>query len=295
MSLRLLMYQSVKPNWYVRIIEGPLNMKNQSASSVIPEGEYRCVWMDAGISEFKLCDQEFRCETCAFNMNVTQKSKEHALPTAQREAHQSANGKAMTAEAMFNAILKKRLEHLRTVDIPLDRTYSRGQFWIQQSETGSYRVGINHILANFLQPILSIVISKAPANVHRHDPFCWIVLPGGAITLRSPIEATITSFNPALQQRPGLLSAAPFTDGWIMEITAKSKGLGSVTSSTECQRLTKRTLHSAEHIFKQTFHHLQPSAGTTLFDGGTTMGTIEHILGPTIYREVINRITHFPS
>jgi glycine cleavage system H lipoate-binding protein len=272
-----------------------LDMENQSTNSVIPEGEYRCVWMDAGIADFKLCDQEFRCESCAFNMNVTQQHRETTVPQTQQETQHSTNGKAMTADALFSSLLKKRLDHLRAVDVPQDRTYSRGQFWIQQHEAGNYRIGINHILANFFQPILSIVISKAPANIYRHDPFCWIVLPGGAITLRSPIEATITRFNPALQQRPNLLTDAPFNDGWIMEITAKSKGLTSLTSSTDAHRLVKRTLQNAEHIFKQTFQHLQPSIGTTLFDGGVNMGTIESILGPTIYKEVINRITHFPS
>jgi glycine cleavage system H lipoate-binding protein len=272
-----------------------MNMKNQSTNSVIPEGELRCVWMDAGVAEFKLCDQEFRCEKCAFNMNVTQQNRENTIPLDEQEMQHSADSKSMTADALFNNILKNRLDHLRTFNIPQDRTYSRGQFWIQQNETGNYRIGINHILANFFQPILSIVISKAPANIHRHDPFCWIVLPGGAITLRSPIEATITRFNPELQLKPNLLSVAPFNDGWIMEIATKSKGLSSFTSSTDSQRLVKRTLHNAEHIIKQTYQHLLPSAGTTLFDGGVRMSTIESILGPTMYKEVVNRITHFPS
>ena len=79
-----------------------------------------------------------------------------------------------------------------------------------------------------------------------------------------------------------------------MEITAKSKGLNTFASSIDSQRLTKQMLHSVEHIFKQTFQRLQPTAGTTLFDGGVSLNTIESILGPTVYREVVNRITHFP-
>ena len=270
-------------------------MKNQSTNSLIPDGELRCVWMDAGITEFKLCDQEFRCETCSFNMNIAPQHRDSARPRAQQDAAYTIDGRALTADALFNDILKKRLGSIRTMNVPRDRKYIRGQFWIQQNEPGNYHVGINHILANFFQPILSVVISKAPASIHRHDPFCWIILPGGAITLRSPIEAMITRFNPALQQKPNLLSAAPFDDGWIMEITTKSKGLGNLASSTDSQRLTKRMLSNIEHIFMQTFQHLQPSAGTTLFDGGMSLSTLENILGPTIYKEVVNRITHFPA
>jgi glycine cleavage system H lipoate-binding protein len=269
-------------------------MKNQSTNSVIPEGELLCVWMDAGVTGFKLCDQEFRCETCMFNADVTQRNKENTLPQVQNEPLTSPGERAVTADTLFNILLEKRLDYLRAITIPQDRTYSHGQFWIQSNGTGNYKLGINHILANFFQPILSIVISKAPASIHRHDPFCWIILPGGAITLRSPIDASIIRFNPALQQTPSLLSGAPFYDGWIMEIAVKSKGLNSFASSTDSQKMAKRTLQNVEHIFKQAFQHLQPSAtGTTLFDGGTSLSTLENILGPTIYREVVNRITHF--
>jgi glycine cleavage system H lipoate-binding protein len=269
-------------------------MKNQSTNSVIPEGELRCVWMDAGVTEFKLCDKELCCDTCTFNINVMQQSKEKAVPFIVEEPQTATNGRTMTADMFFNTVLKKRLDPLRNVSMPQDRIYNRGQFWIQQHTTGNYRVGINHILANFFQPVLSIVISKAPANIHRHDPFCWIILPGGSITLRSPIDATITQFNPALKQVPSLLSADPFTDGWIMEITAKSKGLNTFASSIDSQRLAKQMLHSVEQIFKQTFQRLQPTAGTTLFDGGVSLSSVESIFGPTVYREIVNRITHFP-
>jgi glycine cleavage system H protein len=271
-----------------------LNMEKQSTNSVIPEGELRCVWMDAGVAEFKLCDQELRCETCTFNMKVTQQNGVVAHPPIQQQGKRSVDGRALTADDIFNNVLKKRLEHLRTLQIPQDRIYSRGQFWIQQLEGGNYRVGINHILADFLQPILSIVISKAPANIHRHDPFCWIILPGGAITLRSPIDATMTQFNPALQQKPNLVSTDSFHDGWIVEVKTKSKGLNGFSSSIDSQDMVRRTLNNVEQLFQQTYQHLQPSTGTTLFDGGVSMGTLESILDPAIFREVVHRITLFP-
>ena len=105
----------------------------------------------------------------------------------------------------------------------------------------------------------------------------------------------MTQFNPALRQKPNLLCTDPFYDGWIMEIKTKSKGLSGFSSSTDSQQMVKRTLNNVEQLFQLTFQHLQPSAGTTLFDGGISMGTLESILDPTIYRDVVNRITHFPS
>jgi glycine cleavage system H protein len=270
-------------------------MKNQSTRSVIPSGELQCVWMEAGVSEFKLCDQEFRCESCEFNTTVTQQRLSNTQSSNQQHSHVPLGSRAMTADSYFSQTLKTNIENLRTASIPDNRMYSRSHFWIQQHESGGYRIGIDHILANFFRPILSIVISKAPLAMHRHDPFCWIILPGGAITLRSPLDATISRFNPALHHKPNLLSTEPFDEGWIMEITTKPKSLNTFTSPLNTQQHMERTLRNVEHVFTQAYRHLHPPTGTTLFDGGVGVDNIESILGSKIYLEVVNRILHLPS
>ena len=166
-------------------------MEKKSAQSVIPQGELRCVWMDAGVTGFKLCDQEFQCDSCEFNNTVQKRQLGTVKPQNEEESAVSLEEEPMTADALFRNTLKKHLEGLRTTVVPQDRMFNRSHYWIQENETGTYRIGINHILANFFQPILSIVVSKAPSSIRRHDPFCWIILPGGAITLRAPIDATI--------------------------------------------------------------------------------------------------------
>jgi glycine cleavage system H lipoate-binding protein len=271
------------------------NMEKKSTESVIPQGELRCVWMDAGVTGFKLCDQEFHCEPCKFNNIVQNRQTGFINPRNDEEMVVPMEEKAMTADAFFRNTLRNHLEGLHAVVEPQDRMYNRSHYWVQENETGKYRIGINHILANFFQPILSIVVSKAPLSIRRNDPFCWIVLPGGAITLRSPIDATICKFNPALQQKPNLLGISPFGEGWIMELTTKAKGLHGFSSAIDSRQNTERTMRNIEHSFTHAFRHNYPSTGTTLFDGGIGVNSIESILGPKVYLEVVNRIVHLPQ
>ena len=270
-------------------------MEKKSTQSVIPQGELRCVWMDAGVTGFKLCDQELCCETCEFNNTIQKRQLGTVNPRNEKESMVPMEGKATTADALFRNTMKNYLEGLCTVVVPQDRMYNRSHYWVQENETGKYRIGINHILANFFQPILSIVVSKAPSSIRRHDPFCWIILPGGTITLRSPIDATICKFNPGLQQKPNLLGMSPFDEGWIMEITTKAKGLNGFSSAPDSLQNSERTMHNIEHSFTHAFRQNHPSAGTTLFDGGIGVNSIESILGPKVYLEVVNRIVHFPQ
>jgi glycine cleavage system H lipoate-binding protein len=270
-------------------------MEKKSTQSVIPQGELRCVWMDAGVAEFKLCDQGFRCETCEFNNNTQKQPLGSAVPRNKEESVVPTEEKVMTADSLFKTTLRNHLEDLRTFAVPQDRMYSRNHYWIQENETGEYRIGINHILANFFQPILSIVVSKAPSKIHRHDPFCWIILPGGAITLRSPVDANIGKFNPALRQKPNLLGTSPFSEGWIMEIAAKTRGINIFSPAPVLRQYTERALRNIEHSFTLAFRHEYPSAGTTLFDGGHGINNIGSIIGPKLYIEVVTRIVNLPS
>jgi glycine cleavage system H lipoate-binding protein len=271
------------------------NMEKKSTQSVIPQGELRCVWMDAGVTGFKLCDQEFRCEFCEFNNTIQKRQIGTVNPHNEEKPVIPMEEKTMTADTLFRNTLKNYLDGLHAVAVPQDRMYNRSHYWVQENKTGEYRIGINHIIANFFQPILSIVVSKAPSSIRRHDPFCWIILPGGAITLRSPIDATICKFNPALQQKPNLMGMSPFYEGWIMEITTKTKGLNGFSSAHDSRQNTERTMRNIEHSFTHAFRHNHPSAGTTLFDGGIGVNSIESILGPKVYLEVVNRIVHLPQ
>lgn len=270
-------------------------MENQSPYSIIPDGELKCIWMDAGVTGFKLCDFQFQCETCEFNKSVTRLHANPVMPQRDQKTQSISKKKTLTAEEIFKHTLRKNLENLSSVNLPKDRMYHRNHYWVHQNDENEYRIGIDHILANFFKPMLSIVYSKAPINIHKHDPFCWIILPGGALTLRSPFEATILRFNPALQHKPNLLNAEPFENGWIMDITAKNKSFNGFTPSSNSNQHMERALQNIEHFFVQAYRHHHPSVGTTLFDGGTTLMNIESILGSKVYLEVVSRISHLPS
>jgi glycine cleavage system H protein len=269
-------------------------MDKKSTQSVIPQGELQCVWMDAGVVGFKLCNQEYRCESCEFNTTLQNQQLEHAGTHDQKETGGSMERRAITADVLFKNVLKSRLENLRSAEIPQDRMYSRSHFWAQENESGELRIGMNHIPVNFFQPILSIVVSKAPSNISKNDPFCWIILPGGTVTLRSPVDAIINKFNPVLQMQPNILRTSPFREGWIMEITTKTKGLNGFSFLSDSQQHSERILRNIEHSFLHAFRHQHPRAGTTLFDGGMGITNIENILDPKVYLDVVNRIVHLP-
>ncbi len=41
------------------------------------ESKKRCIWMDAGVIQFKLCDSDFDCLSCEFDRAMTESATKH--------------------------------------------------------------------------------------------------------------------------------------------------------------------------------------------------------------------------
>jgi len=41
------------------------------------ESKKSCIWMDAGVVQFKLCDSNFDCQSCGFDRAMTESATKH--------------------------------------------------------------------------------------------------------------------------------------------------------------------------------------------------------------------------
>ncbi|HVN48836.1 MAG TPA: hypothetical protein VMU30_08465 [Bacteroidota bacterium] len=267
-------------------------MNTTNPYTIVPEGELRCVWMDAGVVEFKLCDRELECESCKFHK---QRTIHHAPETSEiyfSSPHPSSANSATTKD-LFTHLVKSQFERLLLQQLPDDRGYHRNHFWIQKKPIGNkYVLGIDHAAADFFRPILSIVFAPVPAIVKQNDPVCWLVTTVGTIPVRSPLNATITSYNPLLTMQSGLLDSDSYKNGWLMELTAKAraKGLDEFVEHRAAQHQFERQLHNLECTCMDAFHHTHPDAGMTMNDGGVVVNSIQDVFGQTIYYNIISRL-----
>ena len=40
---------------------------------IVPPGKKKCVWMEAGVVSYKLCDNNFDCTTCVYDQGMQTK------------------------------------------------------------------------------------------------------------------------------------------------------------------------------------------------------------------------------
>ncbi len=52
-----------------------LNVTKAQSMKVIPTGERKCIWMDAGVVSYKLCTSQFQCQLCDFDRAMSTRAK----------------------------------------------------------------------------------------------------------------------------------------------------------------------------------------------------------------------------
>ena len=272
-------------------------MDADNSYSLIPEGELRCIWMDAGVVSYKLCDRGLECEGCPFDADV-RRHWESVVPLngktcpAKTPHAEGTNASAATFSEAVNCMLDEATE----APTPSDRMFHRNHFWLQHREGNVCRIGIDRIAAGLLRPVLSLVRSTVPAPVLMHEPCCWLVLSKGTISVPSPLDGTLQMFNPALFERPSLLDTDPYGEGWMMEIAVrpKARGLQDFVPHGEQPNLQRRQISGVRKAFDESFRQRQPSVGSTMYDGGMNVGDIETVLGTRNHFDILSRIFRIP-
>jgi glycine cleavage system H protein len=277
-----------------------------STHHIIPENERYCVWMDAGVVDYKLCNFYFRCDECAFDVQIrTRKNAPHRNephPELSPSVHHEKKVDSSFSAEEYSAMTLKNV--LRTVDrqaLPDDRLYSSNHTWAMEEEDGGmYVLGIDHFIGTMLAAGHSIAFSVPPTPVKANEPYAWIVANGETLAVRSPISGTIVGNNPALAERASALHSDPYGQGWIARLRPDEEVHGAPFQTAS---RFAHTLHRREEVSQamkndcdryarcivSELQNLQKHLEGTMYDGGIMLDNFEEILGTPVYYRILER------
>ncbi len=257
-------------------------------------GRY-CIWMEAGMVAYKMCDREFNCDACPVDDLVRQQNAAtdgSSLSSLHAAIPQRATTGAETPIQHFERQLEEFFQPLLSVQLPADRLYHRSHMWVRNDSQNSSTIGIDHIGAYFLQPVVSVVLPQTPSRIELKSPCTWLVLREGTIALRSAVQGIATESNPILLDHPYLLLDDPYDSGWILKIEkgAELKRESELLTAEEFDPYYRKEAGELKDRFAASFRRGQPNVGSTLFDGGEPIKSVQEILGRRKYFELISRI-----
>lgn len=167
----------------------------------IHAGGQTCVWMDAGLLAYRLCDRGFDCEHCPLDAAMS-----GACPAVDR--------------------LERRLpaSTCPTTTFPDDRRYSRGHTWARliDAREGRVRIGIDGFAAPIIRLSLDLHPAVGSSERQADDLLGSIEIEEGQIPVATPLGGTVAGWNPALAESPSLVASDPYGSGWLAELIGVS-------------------------------------------------------------------------
>lgn len=256
--------------------------------SIIPEGLERCVWMDAGVVSYKLCDRFLQCNGCPFDALFRQHCSAE-VPRTHTLERSSTEVSSLTVEEYIQSQLDVLLSPFMDARLPDDRRYCANHTWLKKEDDETVLVGLDHLGTHVLNSIACIVLPETPMQTHAHSPCAWIMKPEGAIALRTPVPGVITRTNDRLKDDPSLITGDPYREGWIFEMLKELEEQDKLLTAARAGEVFSRQGDALRHEFIKRVPK-KPHLGVTLHDGGHRVESLQEMLGSNAYFSIIARI-----
>ena len=276
--------------------KGKLVMTINNEQLIYPANEDKCIWMDAGIVGYKLCDRHYECESCPFDHVIHQQHLDH--PIARPIVPDSASmGETIPETAMatgeyFEWQLDLFLHPFLYPELPDDRQYYRNHVWAKEDISDYVRLGIDHLAVQMLRRVDGIVLPQTPSHVHRDSPMGWILHHDGAVALRSPMEGSAVSANLAVKESPYLIDHYPYMEGWIVLLYPDRPGesVSRLMSRDDAASFYQKQGEVLREHFLNAYRQTRHNVGETYNDGGVRIKHLPDIIGENTYYEIVHDI-----
>jgi glycine cleavage system H lipoate-binding protein len=221
----------------------------------------KCIWMTAGVVQYKLCDYQYDCENCGFDRAIRQR-----FPVHERVCEITNEQGYKVDESLF---------------------YHPKHIWMRVEEEGKVRVGLDDFGQKLLGRIYSTHLPDAGERIHDG---CWsITHQFGEVSLSGGMDGLVVQKNQQLEQFPSLINSNPYDRGWIFILEPKDllQSLKSLYYGKKVKEWFADELNKLRSMLVES----TPDVGITVQDGGTFRDDFRSFVNA----EIINKFLRVPA
>jgi glycine cleavage system H lipoate-binding protein len=209
-----------------------------------------CIWVDAGVIQFKLCDKDFDCQTCEFDRAMTEAAvKELArrqsarnpvaqtLKTAPWETkmHQRFGERRqcplmktnLCHQCSFDELLEEqfdfflaptqpRVHEVFGIQVPTSNFLHLGHTWVALETADRVRLGLDDFSQKLLGPVTRIEFPKIGQKIRANEPFMTLGRQRKKAEVLAPLDGTIEAINPKVLGKTQIAHDDPYGEGWLV-------------------------------------------------------------------------------
>ncbi|MEJ2689016.1 MAG: glycine cleavage system protein H [Deltaproteobacteria bacterium] len=232
---------------------------------IIPTGERECVWAEAGVVPYKLCDGLFDCQNCAFDMVMR-------------------GGEVVVANRLRSKGGK----------ISPHRFYHRGHTWARVEEKACVRIGLDDFGQNLLGRLEEISLPIKEEKLSRKN--IRVKGRGSVFALTPPVQGYVVEVNEALLLEPELVNTYPYEMGWLvlLQPISLARNLKNLLYGTKAFRWFEVELERLRRLLTAACQkEVEQEVGRSLPDGGTLDFSILDDLPPVKTKKLLLQFFSF--
>lgn len=168
-----------------------------ASNQTVNSGLIPCVWMQAGVVDYKLCDRDYDCEHCPFD---------EALHT--RSSQQALRDRGEDSESII----------VQGCRVEPDLFYHPAHTWARIEEGGMVRAGLDDFGQRILGRAYSVSLPALGTTVQTGSECFRLTHHSGVSSLVAPVGGNVKEVNSKLLQRPALMNRDGYGEGWLMLI-----------------------------------------------------------------------------
>ncbi len=245
--------------------------KNQA--NMIPEGEVQCVWVDAGVLSYKICDRNMDCENCPLDKAL------------RGDAGTCLSRRDLGRKGRLSALV----ERLSRFSVDASRFYHPGHTWTLVESDRRVRVGLDPMLVTLLGVLDGVVLQKPGEKVLRSSSLGEISQGNRFFTVFSPVSGSVREINVEALEAPALVTVSPLEEGWLMTVEPSNLEQDlehCVTGAGVLSWMLKGLAWVDSYVAPEIDEHRE-TLGSTLYDGGEFQDGLRDVLSPERYRRLV--------
>ena len=257
------------------------------------QAENPCLWMAAGVVEFKSCNNYYDCVTCRYDQGMLKQvekgktvSWQDAMrrrPDLERVCRHSLTGRIPRRLCAFDfrcatcdfdqffedvwaaktKSLPREIQQVKGFDMPTGYYFHRGHSWARIESGGFIRIGMDDFALKLLGradaldlPLMGkeMTVDTAGWGLKRRENLADVL---------APVDGVVVEVNARVRENPHLANSEPYGDGWLMLVRTPEikRTIGKLMTDTQGLEWMNGEITRLEGMIEQV-------AGPLAADGG---------------------------
>jgi glycine cleavage system H lipoate-binding protein len=241
-------------------------------------GSMKCLWMLAGVVDYKLCDRQYDCDQCPFDAAIGDGAHLH------RGLEETAKGDSVGGINVQGYELMPML------------FYHPSHLWARIEDEGTVRIGLDDFGQRLMGRVYAVDL-PAPGTTVSRSVACWRVAHhAGETSIAAPVSGFVLQVNPRLSQHPSLINRDPYGEGWVLVIQPADleRCLKQLYYGGKVEQWYERDIEKLYRAMVDMLASSLPTVGATMQDGGSRIQDFTSLLTADQMRRMIDSFLSAP-